>query len=286
MRKKCLKFIQQLEVLQPLLLLLAVPSLCAAQVSRAPANFVPDDDQILVPMVIERNMMDDFHDKHKNDFQDAKQRIRHWLAQEEYADAYGFEANGVVDLPTPEEKQRFFEKNYLRYISKDVERGAQDSVKDWYEDWSADDELAAMEAQEQKEEFLIKARQSAGRQSNDLKQEVKVGKSKVDFLVQPRLEMGMVKIRLRSPYIKAQAWLGVNGNQEIELERKFESTQTRAKLFYFIEQQRVLASVDQRLADHLSLRLTHDRIDGDGANSLNGKTFENNVVQIRFGMGF
>lgn len=293
MRRECLTFLRPLKLLQVCALFLAAPALVCAQVSRAPANFVPDDDQIVVPIVIEKNMMEEFHEKHQNDFKDAKQKIRHWIAQEEYAEVYGFKNSGVVDLPTPEEKQKFFERNYLRYISKDLEKGAQNtakgwerSAKEWYQSWDADDELAAMEAQEEKEEFIIKARKKTGGKKREIKKEVKVGESKIDFLAQPRLEMGMIKLRLKSPYINAKAWLGVNGNQEIELEREFDATRTRAKLYYFIEQQRVLASVDQHLVHNLSLRVTHDKIDGDGVGAPNGESFENNVVQLRFGMGF
>lgn len=286
MREKCQNFRRPLESLHLFVLGMVVSFSASAQVSRAPANFVPDDDQILVPMVIERNFMDDFHAKHKNNFQDAKKKIRHWLAQEEYAEAYGFDNNGVVKLPTPEEKQKFFERNYLRFITKDVEKSANRSAQEWYENWSADDELASIEAQQEKEEFIIKAKRQNGQQVKDIKSVVKVGKSKIRLDVQPRLEMGMIKVRFRSPYFEGRAWLGINGNQELQLERKFRATNTKTQVNYFIEQKRVLASVDQRLANHLSLRLTHDRIDGEGINAVDGKTFENNVVQLRFGMGF
>ncbi|MEX0798689.1 MAG: hypothetical protein WD025_04565, partial [Bacteriovoracaceae bacterium] len=259
MEKKCLNFRHPLKSLHLLLAFgLAFSFTAQAQlsskgkISRAPANFVPDDDKILVPMVIERNIVDEFHEKHKNDFKDAKQKLRHWVAQEEYAEAYGFEGSGVVNLPSPEQKQKFFERNYLRFITKDVERSAnklgQETAENLYERWSADDELAAIEAQEQQEEFLIKAKRESGQKSNDIKKEVKVGKDKIRFDIQPRLEIGMVKMRFKSPYLNARAWVGINGNQELQMERYFSSTKTNTQVNYFIEQKRVLASLDQRLA--------------------------------------
>ncbi|MBC77208.1 MAG: hypothetical protein CME64_14450 [Halobacteriovoraceae bacterium] len=291
MLRNCLKFIHLLKVLQSCCFLAIGTSFTAnAQVGRAPANFVPDDDKILVPMVVEKSMMDEFHEKHAHKFKNAKQKIKTWMAQEEYAEVYGFENSGVVPLPTAEEKQKFFERNYLRFITKDIERSAnrnaKQSVEEWYEDFNSDDELAAIEAQEAHEEFIIKARKNRGQKENKIEKEVKVGKSRIHLDVQPRVEIGMVKIRFRSPFLKARAWVGINGNQEIQLERRFNSTQTNAEVNYFIEQKRVLASVDQRLTRNLSLRLTHDKIDADGINALEGKSFENNVVQLRFGMGF
>lgn len=294
MQKNCLNFRQLLKTLQSSLALgLALSFSAEAQISRSPANFVPDDDKILVPMVIEKNIVDEFHEKHKNRFKDAKQKLRHWAAQEEYAEAYGFTGSGVVNLPTPEEKQKFFERNYLRFITKDVERSVNrfgqetaENAAEWYENWSTDDELAAIEAQEQQEEFLIKAKKRTGQKNNDIKKEVKVGKDNFRFDIQPRLEMGMVKMRFKSPYLEGRAWVGINGNQELNIERKFKSTQTKAEINYFIEQKRLLASVDQKLARHLTLRLTHDRTEADGSRAIGGKPMENNVVQLRFGMGF
>lgn len=284
MLRNCLKFRRCSQALQ---LVLAMASFSAnAQISRAPANFVPDDDQIIVPMVIERNFVDDFHEKHKNDFKDAKKKIRTWTAQEAYAEAYGLQDTGTVDLPTAEEKQKFFERNYLRYITKDFERGANKTAQDWYENWNTDDELAAIDAQDEREKYLLKAKKKTGRPVKDIKKEVKVGKSKIRLDIQPRLEIGMVKMRFRSPYFDGEAWVGVNGNQELEIERKFKSTGTRARVLYFIEQKRMLASVDQHLMKGLSLRLTHDKVEADGIENATGKFFENNVVQIRFGMGF
>lgn len=269
-----------------MLLGLFICSNALAQISRAPANFVPDDDQIIVPIVIEKNFMDEFHEEHKNEFKNAKQKIRHWVSQEEYAEAYGFENTGVVRLPTPEEKQKFFERNYLRFLTKDVERSTNQSVQQWYENWSTDDELASIEAQNEREQYIIKARKESGRANNDIKKEVKVAGKKFKLDLQPRLEIGMVKVRFRTPYFEARAWVGINGNQELRLERKIKATNTRAQVNYYIEQKRVLASVDQHLIKHVSLRLTHDKIESDGIFAPNGKDFENNILQVRFGMGF
>ena len=70
------------------------------------------------------------------------------------------------------------------------------------------------------------------------------------------------------------------------MERKFESTDTRAFVNYYVDQTRTLASVDQRLTDHWTLRLTHDKdFDKAGDWDKAGVT-ENNVLQVRFNMGF
>ncbi len=91
-------------------------------INRAPANFVPDDDMIIVPMVVERNFFEEFNAKHKDDFSSSRKKLQHWQTQEQYAKDYGLEDSGFIQTPSEEEKQNFSQRHYLRYISKDVER--------------------------------------------------------------------------------------------------------------------------------------------------------------------
>ena len=97
--------------------------------SRFPANFVPDDDLIVVPLVVEKNFYQRFNEKHKNSFKGARQRLEFWITQEQYAEDYGLENTGFVRLPTPAQKEQFLQRNYLRFISKDVERSNNDESR-------------------------------------------------------------------------------------------------------------------------------------------------------------
>lgn len=288
---KCLKFRHYMKVLQLVLLTSlckAIP--CQAQgISRAPANYVPDDDMIIVPIVIERNSIHEFNERHEEKFQNAKKQLRQWINDQEYAEAYGLEGTGAVRLPTQQEKQRFFERNYLRFLTKDVENANNEFVQETIDEITADEELATIETFEARDEYIVKAKKEATGSENavkELKSEVKVGKEKFKFNFQPRVEMGMIKVTFKSSYFNARAWVGINGNQEFKLFRRFKSTGTKAQVNYFYEQQRVLASIDQPLAPNWSLRLTHDR--QEAAPELNNITEdrENNVIQIRFGKRF
>tara|TARA_B100001971_G_C18267904_1_gene595865 strand:- start:14729 stop:15568 length:840 start_codon:yes stop_codon:yes gene_type:complete len=279
-----------MKVLQLVLVTGLCKSLSAdAQVYRAPANYVPDDDMIVVPMVIERNKLDEFNERHEDKFKSAKKQLKQWIYDQEYVEAYGLEGTGAVRLPTPEEKQRFFERNYLRFLTKDVENANNEFLTNQIDELTADEELATIETFEAREEYIVEAKKEAtGSESavKELKSEVKVGKEKFKFNIQPRVEMGMVKITFKSSYFRARAWVGINGNQEFKLYRTFSSTGTRAQVNYFYEQRRVLASIDQPLIPNWSLRLTHDR--QEAAPELNAleEDRENNVIQIRFGKRF
>lgn len=262
--------------------------------SRSPANYMPSDNHIIVPVKADEGRVKTFlkriNDKHEGEILHAKNRIKNWIEQEEYVQAYGLEGTGVVALPTQEQKQRFFERHYMRFIVKDVENrtnsNLEETARGWYESWTASDELDAIEATEERVVKTEGLGEKLGQKKSLVKKELNVGKRKFKFDVQPRLEMGMVKLELRSPYVDARAWLGVNGNQEVRLYKTYEKTRTQAEVNYFIEQKRVLASVNQPLSERISLRLVHDKYEGGSQNSLHSEGMENNFVQLRFGMGF
>lgn len=258
----------------------------ADSVGRKPANFVPDDDLIIVPMVLEKNVYDRFNERHARDFSTARKTLDRWISQEAYAEAYGLE-NRAVFLPTPDQKQRFFERRYMRFLSKDVERGANQTLQETLEEMTADEEIDAIRAVEMHEKVLIKAQGQKSQKRVKKTKQIKVAGQKFKFGFQPRLEIGMVKITLQSSFFNARAWLGVNGNRELYVERRFKSTKTRVFANYKIdqeEQETALASVDQSLLDNWTLRFTHNK--NYSAPITDPNNGENNIIQLRFGKRF
>ncbi len=256
-------------------------SLCLAQY-RKPANFVPDDDMILVPIEAEISSYDSYHQKFEDKFVVARKKLNHWQAQEEYAKNYGLEDAGFIDLPTPSEKQKYFEKNYLRFISKDVERKSNESIQETWEDWTADDEIEAIDSIEQSDKVIVYAQKNNKKSAITTKKNIKVGKERFKFGIQPRLEIGMVKVDLKSRFINIRSWLGVNGNQEISFERRFRSTGTKARLNYYIDQSLVLAVLDQKLVGNWSLRFTHTKDINEFEQINETGVTERNVAQIKY----
>ena len=253
---------------------------------RAPCNFVPDDDVIVVPMVIEKNFIDEFHDKHQAEFHSAKKTLRYWISQEQYAIDYGLENTGIVTLPTTEEKERFLQKHYLRFLSKDVEKSTNRGLENKWKEWTADDEIDAINSLELHEKVIVKAKNSKGQVDLKATKSVQVGEKNWKFGFHPRVEIGMVKFTMESEYLKGRAWLGINGNQEIKLERKFVSTKSSAFMNYYVDEAKVLAAFDQRLTSHWIFRMTHSK-DFDYEEDLDESTHpEDNVFQFRFNIRF
>ncbi len=281
--RKCKIYIQMVVTVQTLV---SFSALQAAELNRAPANFVPDDDVIVVPVIVEKNIVDEFHEKHKNDFKNAKRKLRYWISQEQYAKDHGLEYSGIVHLPSAEDKETFLHRNYLRFITKDVEKSANAGVKNTLENWTTDDEIDSIQAVEMHERVIVKAKKSKGQNEIKKSRTVKVGKDKFKFGFQARPEIGMLKFTVKSKYFNARGWVGINGNQEIKVERTIASTNTRMMMNYYIDQARILAAADQRLTRHWSLRYTHNKKIDEFSEYLKPGSSEDNIVQLRFGMGF
>lgn len=277
----CLKFSQSL-----CFVWILSSSLSFARISRAPANTVPDDDMIVVPLNIQGSMYEDFNEKHKERFKASRQKLEIWMQNRQYAEDYGLEGTGAVNLPTQQEKEIFLQRNYLRFISKDVQRSTNKELKETWSSLTTNDELDSIAEREDREEYFIKAKNKAGKKQPELETRIKVGSKKFKLRFQPRVEQGMMKITLDSEYIDMKAWLGINGNQEVEFKRRFRSTGTKALLYYYIDETRILASVDQNIKGHLSLRFAHEKnLDGFGQFFNTGNS-EINSLQVRFNMGF
>lgn len=268
------------------LLLNDLASAQSSKIGRAPANFVPDDDLIEVPMVYEKGILDDFHKENKQAFTQSKKSVEFWQTQSELAEAYGLENRGIYITPNQQQRQNFMQRNYLRFLTQRIERNSNQGIANAWEEWTTDDEIDSLKNYEEHEEYIIKAKKERGGSVKlDKTQKVKVGKKefKVDF--QPRLEMGMVKVQVKSSYFNLKAWVGVNGNQEVQAYKKF-STGTDIQARYYIDQGRVLAAVDQDLNQNWSLRFSHDRTLEESDNYDLLEHTENNILQLRFSMGF
>lgn len=268
---------------------------------RRPANFVPDDDLIVVPMVVEKSVIERFNERHQERFYGARKQLEFWMSQEQYAFDYGLEDSGFVVLPTEQEKQRFFQRNYLRFLSKDVERSTNRGLQNSWERWTADNEIDAIEAIEQHEKVLVYAKKKNGKAPKKVEKSVKVGRDRLRFGFQPRIEIGMLKFTMRSNFFYARAWVGVNGNQELNVEKTIDYTNTKLMGNYFIDEERLLVAVDQPIWGHWSFRFTHtklynvedalaraeENLDPQASTLLEPFIVqEDNIAQIRFNMAF
>lgn len=257
-----------------------------ATIGRAPASYIVNDDLIVKPFEVEKNFFTELSEKHASSFDKHRSIVENWKRNEELETMYGLEGRGVFKTSTLEQRQRFVQRNYLRFVSKKIERNANSGIADWWNRRTEDDEIDSIKNVISQEKKITETKKSLGMPGLKSTGIVKSGSDKVKFNFRPYIEMGMVKVSMDSDYFNAKGWFGINGNQEFNVQKFIKSTNTRFIYNYYIDQQRSLAVIDQNLTKRVSLRYTHNKsFDKFGSIARSGLN-ENNIFQIRFGMGF
>jgi hypothetical protein len=76
------------------------------------------------------------------------------------------------------------------------------------------------------------------------------------FIFQPRLDQGLVIVGVKTKTGKARAWVGANGETEVNVQQSFDSIGLRVMYNYFAHNGRYFTSVDKRLMDNVYARVT------------------------------
>lgn len=270
------------------------------EITRKPANYVPDDDVIVVPIIYNDNIFTKMKEDNSSNIQRTRTQIREIQERREFETAWGLEDRGIFNYPTQEERIEFFQRTYLRYLSKQAERSVtQDverSVRGAWRDWTARDEVETIEASKENSDFIAENKESKIAKNLTVNKDIKTSKkSKIKFSFQPRIEQGLVKMGLRNDYIDATAWVGVNNTQELRVEHSLKEIGFSALANYYVHKNELLLSLNQVLIPHVTAHYTYreavanEVVDGEEQNtaSTNGnlKTVET-IFQIRFGMAF
>lgn len=256
------------------------------KISRAPASYILNDDIIVTPVNVESNFIEKLNEKHAESFDRHRKVVENWQRNEELAKIYGLENRGVFQTTTLEQRQRFLQRNYLRFITKEVEMDANQGMQNIWQQWNDDDEYESIKNVSLQEVKIASTKKEQGLPGFSRSKTVNEGKDRIKFGFRPYLEMGMFKVSMDTNYFKAKGWLGVNGNQEVNVEKYIKLSQTKFMYNYYIEQQRSLAIIDQKVTDKISLRYTHRKTFEDFGTITSSGINENNIFQIRFGMGF
>jgi hypothetical protein len=256
---------------------------------RVPANYAVDEDLIVVPQKSRpMNFVEEVHLERKQEFEQVKTTVEIWQRNQELAEAYGVENSTQFRVATQEQRQNLIEGRYLRFLNQKVERYNNNMVQDIVSGWTVDDEINAIDDLNENDGYIIyssRSKKEMQAKSEAAKQRSKKEKKLFRFDIQPRVEVGAVRVFFDSPYINLKAWIAANGNHELTLNRRFNYTQTRALLNYFVEQDRVLAAIDQPINSlGVHLRMTHERT--DMSNESRVPASEINTVQLRYRLTF
>ena len=221
-------------------------------VGREPANYVPNDDVIVVPVDAEMSFYEKhvLNDKVFSGKSQVQQQIKIWQENELMAQQYGLDTQSVGSLyyvPTNDEKFKVVQRSYFRYLQKKGEDPFKQEGQSIVRDWTANDEVNSID--EMESAFRATARRDGvGRPLPKAFRERQVAKTKkFRFNFQPRVEQGLIILRMEGPIVDVRAWVAANGETELNAERKFEATGTRFFVNYFAHEGRYLSVMDQNL---------------------------------------
>jgi hypothetical protein len=200
------------------------------------------------------------------------------------ADAHGVDSNSIGSyyyVPQPKDQWQYISRSYFRYLRKKGEDPLKDGSRDIMRSWNSDKEVNSIDEMEATFRKTTN-RSSIGQDLPGALREKEVGKTqRMRFYFQPRLEQGLLIFRVTSAIIDGRAWVGVNGESEFNLERRFTSTGTRIMWNYFTNNGQYLTALDQRLGGGFSARYTNSKNP-----NLDDKLANDNRYQINFNAEF
>jgi hypothetical protein len=232
-------------------------------ISRRPASYVPDDDVIVKPVDNELSFYQQYvASDNSNDVALSRNQIKIWNDNQQFAEQYGLDstlAGSSFFVPTPEQKFEYFKDRYMRYLRNKGEQPLKDAPKNWYEDYRASNEVDTIDQMEDR----FKKNNGTGRSEKDLPEMFQTKKislwKKTNFIFQPRVDQGLVVVGIKGPIAYARAWVGVNGKTEFNVQKTVDSVGFRFMVNYYADTGRYFTSLDQRLVNHLSVRVTSQK---------------------------
>ncbi len=232
-------------------------------VMRKPSSYVPDDDVIVRPVDNELSFYQQYvASDNGREVVRSRNQLRIWNENQQFADQYGLDstlAGSTFFVPTPEEKFEYFKERYMRYLRQRGEQPIKDAPKNWYQNFRTSNEVDTIDEMEAR----FRKSNKGSRVDKNLpealqEKEVSLWK-KTRFIFQPRVDQGLVIIGIRGPIAYARAWVGVNGETEVNIQKSFDSTGTRFMYNYYANSGRYFTTVDQRLVENVFFRVTSQK---------------------------
>lgn len=243
---------------------LSTPNLIVKKdrISREPASYVPDDDVIVKPVDNELSFYQQYvASDNSQDVVNSRNQLKVWNDNQVFASQYGMDstlAGSSYFVPTPDEKWEYFKSRYMRYLRQKGEQPLKDMPKNWYNDYRASNEVDTIDEMESRFRDSNKGARKTAVPKAFQEKEVSIFKH-TRLIFQPRLDQGLVIVGVKTPFGKARAWVGVNGQTEVNVQQSFNSIGLRVMYNYFAKDGRYFTSVDQRLMENVYARVTSNK---------------------------
>ncbi len=181
---------------------------------------------------------------HQADFDLLREQLEWWDQLDQQMDRAGFDQNGLFDYHQNEDRQRYIQRHFTRFIS----RRAADSFRDRVDNWRMRSDL----------DEEIRVRQNI-RQGDRIK-EKEANKNEefslfegYQFKFRQKLARGFVTAEVANPWTSLTFQLSANGRAEIFFEHSLKKIGLNAFASYRANDGRYLASVSKRIYGDLYL---------------------------------
>jgi hypothetical protein len=229
------------------------------RLNRRPASYVPDDEVIVKPVDNELSFYQQYvATDNSSEVVNFRNQLKVWNDNQQFADQYGLNtslAGSAFYVPTPDEKLQYFKDRYMRYLKRKGEGSFRDVPKNWYRDFRASNEVDTIDEMEARFKETTKSSKSQEDLPTALQQkEISLWKQ-TKFIFQPRVEQGLIVVGIRGPIAYARAWVGVNGETEINIQKNIDSIGFRMMFNYYAHTGKYFTSIDQRLMENIYARV-------------------------------
>lgn len=227
-----------------------------AQIMRSPANFVPDDDVIVVPLEYESHFINRHMDMKNQRLRTIKSTLDNWARKREYVEEWGLQGTGIYNPPTQEQMFNFFHRNFFRYVGRRVNEPLKRGINEWW-DGSQEETDAEISAIQQTTQSVNKKDKSGTIFKKVSKK--KVIKETKYFKLKTRVRplRGFISLSGRTPWVNIDAIVGANGRMEVKAERYFVGSRIYTMINHDVLANRTIGLITMPFTKTISGSITH-----------------------------
>ncbi len=213
--------------------------------SRAPANFVPDDQIEPMPMEQRLWIQEILVDDQAGVLETTRANFEYWREKEEYVRRWKIEPTGNLVTPSPESKRNYLTKQLLKYADKRISGEIKQA-----------EEGSTFHSIGQVEKALSP------------NTEAKISKT-ISVKLRGKVLQGKAVLLVKNPWVNYHANIKLNGRVDMHFEKDLTELGVKTALDYSVHDGIYVARIEKPLTAEINARFSatqkHDRAPFDSA---------------------
>jgi hypothetical protein len=209
-----------------------------AEITRAPANFIPDDEIAPAPLKQKIWLQTLLIADDAGVLDGMKNEIAAWEELREWRDLWDLESTGLYHVPSAQEKKSWFERMLLKYADKRL----------------------AGEVRNAEEGSTL---HQVGQVQKALKPKAEVAISEnIKVKIRGKVLQGLVVFNVQNPWVDSYANVSIEGNVDVHINKKLNDLGLDTGIDYNVNARTWSARVDRRISSEVTARVSsHQRDD-------------------------